>query len=77
MLTEENLTQLVHLVNEELVESASRYEKEIHHVERQLTQVSNKLTKLYVALESGKLELDDLLLRIRELRALQHELQKR
>ncbi len=33
-------------------------------------------TKLYIALESGKLELDDLAPRIRELRAYQHELQQ-
>jgi hypothetical protein len=77
ILTEENLTELVHLVNEELVESASRHEKELREIEKRLTQVSNRLTKLYVALESEKLDLDDLAPRIKELRAYQHELQQR
>ena len=40
------------------------------------TQTSNKLTKLYMALESGKLDLEDLAPRIKELRVYQQELQK-
>ena len=77
ILTEENLVQLVHLVNEELLETATRHEKELHQTERQLTQVNNKLARLYVALESGKLDLDDLAPRVKELRVHQHELQQR
>ncbi len=76
ILTKENLTKLVHLVNGELLDTANRHEKELDQTERQLAKVSSKLTKLYVALESGKLELDDLAPRIRELRAYQHELQQ-
>jgi hypothetical protein len=60
-----------------LLETSSRYEKELGQTERQLTQVNNKLTRLYVVLESGKLDLDDLAPRIKELRAYQHELQQR
>jgi site-specific DNA recombinase len=77
ILTEDNLTELVHLVNEELIETANRHEKELQQTEKQLAQVCNKLNRLYVALESGKLELDDLAPRIKELRANQQDLQQR
>ena len=76
ILTEENLTELVYLVNEELLETTSRNEKELHQVEKQLKQVSKRLSKLYAALEGGKLDLDDLAPRIKELRMDQHELQE-
>ena len=72
ILTKESLTKLVHLVNEDLLETANHREKELDQTERRLAKVSSKLTKLYVALESGKLELDDLAPRIKELRAYQH-----
>lgn len=76
ILTKENLTKLVHLINSELLESASRLEKQLEQTEKELVRISDKLTKLYVALESGKLEMDDLAPRIKELRACQHELQQ-
>ena len=76
ILTKENLTELVHLVNGELLETASRCEKQLGQTEKELGKISGKLTKLYVALESGKLEMDDLAPRIKELRAYQHELQQ-
>ena len=76
ILTRENLTKLVHLINSELLESASRLEKQLAQTEKELVKISGKLTKLYVALESGKLEMDDLAPRIKELRASQHELQQ-
>ena len=46
-------------------------------MEKQLKQVSNRLSKLYAALESSKLDLDDLAPRIKEVRMDQHELQER
>jgi site-specific DNA recombinase len=76
ILTKENLTKLVHLINGELLETASRLEKQLEQTEKELTKISGKLTKLYVALESGKLDMDDLAPRIKELRAYQHELQQ-
>jgi predicted RNase H-like nuclease (RuvC/YqgF family) len=76
ILTKENLTKLVHLINGELLETASRLEKQLEQTEKELTRISGKLTKLYVALESGKLDMDDLAPRIKELRASQHELQQ-
>ena len=76
-MTEENLARLVKLVNEEMLETSSRHEKELEQTEKQLAQVSGKLTKLYMALESGQLELNDLAPRIKELRICQNELHSR
>ncbi len=76
ILTKENLTKLVHLINGELLETASHLEKQLEQTEKELTMIGGKLTKLYVALESGKLDMDDLAPRIKELRASQHELQQ-
>ncbi len=56
--------------------SASRHEKQLDQTEKQQAKISGKLIKLYVALESGKLDMDDLAPRIKELRAYQHELQQ-
>ena len=43
--------------------------KRLEKIEGQLGSVNQKLLRLYTALETGKLELDDLAPRIRELRA--------
>ena len=48
------------LVNEELSKNSSLYEEQLDQIEGQLGQVSNKLAKLYVALETGKVDIDDL-----------------
>ena len=77
ILTEDNLKQLVNLVNTELSRNSSLYEEQLAHIERQLGQVGNKLTKLYTALETGKVDLDDLAPRLKELRAQQRELQEK
>jgi DNA invertase Pin-like site-specific DNA recombinase len=76
ILTEESLVDLIRLANEELIESTSRHKRQLNQLEKRLHQASSKLTRLYVALESGKLDLDDLAPRIKELREHQHELQK-
>ena len=76
ILTKENLTKLVSLVNNELLNTYSHREKQLDDTEKNLAQISGKLTKLYAALESGKLEMDDLAPRIKELRAQQNELQQ-
>ncbi len=77
ILTEGNLKQLVDLVNEELSRNSSLYEEQLAQMEHQLGQVGNKLAKLYVALETGKVDLDDLAPRLKELRANQRELQEK
>ncbi len=50
---------------------------ELSAVETEFLQVSAKLAKLYASLEDGKLAVDDLAPRIKELRASQHDLQGR
>ena len=76
ILTEENLIKLVHLINVEMLETAGRLERQLEQTEKELVSISGKLTKLYVALESGKLDMDDLAPRIKDLRTCQHELQQ-
>jgi chromosome segregation ATPase len=76
ILTKENLAKLVSLVNSELLNTNSHQEKQLNDTEKNLGQISGKLTKLYEALENGKLEMDDLAPRIKELRAQQNELQQ-
>jgi len=77
ILTKDNLKQLVNVVNEELSRNTGLYEEHLAHTEQQLSQVGNKLAKLYVALETGKIDIDDLAPRLKELRAQQRELQER
>ena len=77
ILTEQNLKELVELVNKELIQNTGRCEDQLRQVEKQLQQIKDKLIRLYTALEGGKLDLDDLAPRIKELRASQHELEQK
>ena len=74
ILTEESLGQLVHLANEELGVSRLRAENQLERLGRESKAVERKLARLYTALESGKVEIDDLAPRLKELRAEQREL---
>ena len=74
ILTEESLGQLVHLANEELGVSRRRAENQLERLGRESKAVERKLARLYTALESGKVEIDDLAPRLKELRAEQREL---
>ena len=64
ILTDENLKELVQLVNGESIESSGFYEQ-------QLGQVQGRLAKLYSTLEAGKVDIEGLAPRIKELRAQQ------
>ena len=75
ILTEKNLLELVLIINNEFLSSGGRLNNELSGVEAELLQVSARLAKLYSSLEDGKLTVDDLAPRIKELRASQHELQ--
>lgn len=75
ILTEENIEQLVHLSIEEFTKNNSRFETQLSEVEQQLGQAQGRLTKLYAALESGKVDMEDLAPRIKEVRAQQKELE--
>lgn len=76
MLTQECLEKLVKLVNEELDSAHGLLRDKLDIVDAELIDVKARLSKLYDALETGKLSLDDLSPRIKELKARLDELTK-
>ena len=74
VLTEENLRELVRLVNEELDTATHEYGERLKVLEGELADVQRRLERLYDALETGKLHLDDLSPRIQELRQRQDQI---
>ena len=77
ILTETNLRRLVELTNEELRANRRRAAKQIESLDRRSRSVERKLSHLYAALESGKVDIDDLAPRLRQLRAEQRQLHER
>jgi site-specific DNA recombinase len=77
ILTGENLQELVRLVNAELTSDGNLWGQQLSQAEQQSEQVLGKLNKLYAALETGKVDLEDLAPRIKELRAQQRQLEER
>lgn len=77
ILTEENLQELVHLVNEEMDSAAGNYREELDVISDEIVDINSRLERLYDALETGKLGLDDLAPRIQQLRYRQELLQSR
>jgi site-specific DNA recombinase len=67
---------LVKLVNIELDSGYAVVKEKIVNIDYEIQEVENRLVRLYEALETGKLNLDDLAPRIKELRAKQDELSK-
>jgi len=74
VLTDENLEALVTMVNEELETASDELTERLHSVDIALADVKARLSRLYDALETGKLGLDDLAGRIKELKSRQDEL---
>ena len=74
ILTEENLTHLVELVNDEMDGDVKSHIDEIEAVHEEIVDVNNRLARLYDSLETGKVELGDLAPRIKELRTRQEKL---
>ena len=74
ILTEENLRELVDLANEELRLYKRRAVSQLDRLNREATSVEQGLAYLYAALESGKVDIDDLAPRLKELRPRQREL---
>ena len=75
ILTEENLTKLVGLVNEEMDSFATGHRSRLEAVDSELADVNRRLGHLYDALETGKLSLEDLAPRIQNLRHRQDQLE--
>ena len=76
VLTQECLEELVKLVNEELDSAHVVLKDKMDAIDAEQNDVGLRLPKLYDALETGKLSLDDLAPRIKELRMRQDELSK-
>ncbi len=76
VLNQEWLEQLVELVNIELDSSHDILKERLDVVDAELRDVEMRLSKLYDALETNRLSLDDLAPRIKELRSRQDELSK-
>ena len=68
ILTEWNLRQLVELSNEQLSIDRRRIERRLDSLALVNREVETKLERLYTALESGKLDIDDLAPRLKQLR---------
>jgi site-specific DNA recombinase len=74
ILTTENLSQLVRLVNEEMDAATSEYRDRLESVIAQIEDTNHRLERLYDALETGKISLEDLSPRIQQLRDRQKQL---
>ncbi|MCR4294757.1 MAG: recombinase family protein, partial [Elusimicrobia bacterium] len=69
VLTDANLTELVHLINEEASVNRGTSAKRLTEADAQLKALNGRLDKLYVALETGHVDMADLGPRIKALRA--------
>ena len=74
ILTQECLEELVELVNEELDVTHSLLNGRLDAIQTEISDITNRLCRLYDALETGKVVLNDLATRIKELRAKENEL---
>jgi site-specific DNA recombinase len=77
ILTEENLQELARLVNEEMDGVAGDYREQLEVISGEITGINGRLERLYDALETGRIGLDDLAPRIRQLRHRQEQLQSK
>ena len=77
ILTRENLIELVQMVNEEMGSVMKTYQDELDLISDSITDVNRRLERLYDAIETGKIDLHDLVPRIHELRTRQEQLHAR
>ncbi len=75
VLTTDNLTRLVHMVNEEMDSLAIEYRQRLDNVIDEIADVDRRLERLYDALETGRIQLADLAPRIQQLRQRREQLQ--
>ena len=71
VLNDENLEKMVLMVNEEFRSASSGLKERLEIIDAEIHDVRARLSKLYDAIETGKVALDDLSSRIRELKARQ------
>ncbi len=77
VLTPENLIELMEFANRELDSLAQSKSNELHVIAQAIDDINHRLERLYDAIETGKLDLGDLALRIKELRHRQEQLHAR
>jgi site-specific DNA recombinase len=77
ILTRDNLKGVVRIVNEEMDLSLRSHQSELDAISHLTTDINQRLDHLYDAIETGKLNLEDVVLRIRELKQRQEQLQAR
>lgn len=75
ILTEENRSELVRLVNEEMQTASIEQRRHLASIAVEVDRINSRLQRLYYALETGVLSLEDLAPRIRQLRQHQEQLQ--
>jgi DNA invertase Pin-like site-specific DNA recombinase len=76
VLIDDNLEKLVTMVNEELQSASYGLKDRLDVIDTELKDVKERLSRLYDALETGKLGLNEIAPRIIELRSHQDELRK-
>lgn len=74
ILTQDNLMELAKAASEEWNESLAGFRQEIDSIDDGIKDTQLRLSNIYDAIESGKIELSDLALRIKELRMRQDKL---
>ena len=77
ILTRENLEKLVRMIDEETDLETKSFRNERVLISEAILNINHRLEHLYDAIETGKIGLDDLAVRIRELRNQQEQLQAR
>ena len=75
IMTPKNLQELVLLVDEEMIEATRDQQQRLADIDRELSDVAGRLERLYEALETGSLNLEDLGPRIQYLRHREDQLQ--
>ena len=75
VLTTENLTRLVNMVNEEMDALAIEYRQRLDSIIDEIADVNRRLERLYDALETGKIQIADLAPQIQLLRQQLEQLQ--
>ena len=63
------------MVNEEMDTAMRSYQNEFELISDTIADINHRLERLYDAIETGKLNLDDVVIRIHELRQRQEQLQ--
>lgn len=76
VLSDEHMEELVMITNEEMRSAASGFKESLDVIDAELRDVRARLARLYDALETGKIDLDDISSRIKELKARQEVLVK-